>query len=145
MKYMIDRSKWVCGIKLLKSGHTLSEANRRSRRVNKMGESMLLNEVGRMCCLGQICLTDGISANDLLFIESPGVLAKKFIRNKRKLPTKTKWLVNVGRLQANSDIAAHMMTINDRLKLTQEEREAKLISIVAEAGHELEFVGELGI
>ena len=53
MKYIIDRSKWVCG------GY------------ESLGASRLLNDQGRMCCLGQVCKQGGVDDSLMEDRESP--------------------------------------------------------------------------
>ena len=114
-EYIIDRSKWVCGGK---------------KYSNKLGMPQLLNDQGRMCCLGQICKAEDISEGKIKNIADP-----HFIQ--RIAP---KWMIDNG---FNSKVSQKMMRVNDDNKLNQPQREKKLRELAATVGIRLKFKGRL--
>lgn len=124
--YIIDRSKWVCGI--------------RYDKYKTLGHSMLLNERGRQCCLGQIMEQEGIPRTVL-----SSLLFPVDVQNIFKDLTVPSWLTQKKSKEyvINSTLAIQMMNVNDSLDFTQKQREQRLMELAAEAGHTLEFVGEL--
>ena len=122
MKYTIDRAKLVFG----------------GGRYGKiLGPTQLLNQNGYMCCLGQICMQDGVDAGALARKGTP-----KFV-SERHLPD-DHWLLEKNKegYTTDSDIAVQMIETNDNKFCSLEEREELLILLAASVGHELEFVGE---
>lgn len=123
-KYVIYRDKWVCG-------HEASIVRA------ALGTSELLNEQGRMCCIGQVCLQDGLDSSDLLYIDAPsGIL------DRNRIPG---WLVELTVYGAVNDspVCGDLMMINDDSSICQELRESQLIAIAKGVGVELSFEGEL--
>lgn len=127
-KYIIDRSKWVCG-------------DAEFRKKYDLGGSKLLNAKGKMCCLGQVCLQDGLSEDDIRGKGGP--------TNVYWQRLKDHWMTTPE--NNNSRDACHAMNINDSInspitgdwsRLTQEEREEELKKLFESMGHEIEFVGE---
>jgi len=130
MKFIIERPRWVCGVNL---GGIDEE------RCEKLGISQLLNKKSRMCCLGQMCIQSGLSESDISDLTEPNELTSE-------LSKKVKWMVshNYG-IRVNSSVACDMIEVNDNNGITESEREIKLKELALSAGHELEFIGELGI
>jgi len=112
----IDRSKWVCG-------------GGRHREV--LGGSALLNGMGRMCCLGQICKIEGVPEDKLYSHGYP-----TFVEDKR-VPV---WMIEDG---YNSRTARDMANINDDRDLTQKKRESILTGLAKSVGIILKFKGRL--
>ena len=126
MKYVIDRSKWACAL------NTNDEPRLEAVHMKHIGDSMLLNDKGRMCCLGQCSSQSGVSDRSLDGVGTPTEL--------RIIDP-----VTVDRIDwmCDNDIASVMMGVNDSEWITEDQREAQLIELAAQAGHELEFTGEL--
>ena len=122
MKYIIDRSKWVCG------------------DYESLGGSMLLNNQGRMCCLGQVCKQEGVDDSLMEGRPSPESLND----DTKRMNGEIGWLVvdNLG-YQVDSDITFKMMKVNDSKDISQTERELELTRLAATAGHEMVFEGKL--
>jgi len=117
-EYIIERSKWVCG---------------RGRFTN-LGLALLLNSLGRMCCIGQMCQASGVPDYALEDWGCPCSLKNN------KVPT---WMtINSGR--DNSEIVSEMMEVNDDRKINQPKRESKLKGLAASIGIKLIFRGRLG-
>lgn len=120
MKYTIDRTKWLRG-----EGSMVSD---------------LLREDGKMCCLGQIAKQCGLKPKELRNTASPMSLDQKPAEKFRKaLP----WLLKVDKVDAefeNTHICGVAMEVNDREKLSDAKREARLTAIFAKRGIELEFI-----
>jgi len=128
MKYIIDRSKWVCG----------------GDREN-LGESRLLNDLGRMCCLGQICLAHKINTDLLFEVGDPLTVALE--NNGANVPD---WLVEIVGADESGNtkyqqtkIVKEMIMVNDDTHLTQRDREKKLKELTKKAGHTLVFKNAL--
>lgn len=122
MKFTIDRSKWRCG----DCGPYAAGA----------GDTLLLNDQGFMCCLGQIELLLGRNTDVLHNSGEPSELPAL-----RGDPA-ADFLQGYDRGKHNSPLAAKAMAINDDGRLAHNEKEQRLTSLFAEHGHELEFVGE---
>ncbi len=119
-EYTIDRSKWCCGGDRFIGG----------------GDSALMNDKQRMCCLGQICNQAGIPKKKLLWEGEPDSIISTV-----KVPS---WLLNDDG-NRNSQIANKMININDNDVLTQKEREQQLKKETRKAGIKLTFKGKLGL
>lgn len=120
-EYTIDRSKWVCF----------------SKRY-KLGESAMLNDIGRMCCLGHICNQAGVSKKRLAGVGNPEGVGYK---DPKHIP---KWLYDKDsphKLQTAT--ANEMIGVNDSHEYTPKQRETALIKIAKTAGITLKFVGRL--
>lgn len=117
MKFVIDRSKWRCG----QNGKFKLGA----------GETLLENEQGYMCCLGQIArqldnniiLLDRISPEDLKVEVSP-------------------LCIDINGHIEDTELSSDAMDINDNMNFTNITREEKLIELFNDHGHEIEFINE---
>lgn len=129
-EYTIDRSKWVCGGK---------------RFSKKLGMTHMLNDKGRMCCLGQIYEAEGVSREDLIDETSPFSvwIAKKI--------NPTDWMLTIKESNAcvirqdHSRVSKQMMRVNDDDNLNQKERENKLKELALKVDVKLKFTGKLGV
>ena len=121
MKYKIDRAILAHG------GTTNSQI---------LGTTHLLSGEGKMCCLGQVCLQEGVPKDILLLNSFPRAVGNS-------LP-EGYWLLakNDHGTLVDSSMALAMMSVNDNPRTTREQKEARLIELAASAGHEFEFVGE---
>lgn len=121
-EYVIDRSKWRCG------GKTNDDH----------GDTCLLNDQGRMCCLGQVLKQDGVADGLLLHRGMPanafGLKAKQ-----------EHWTLadTQDGAHKNARIAEVMAETNDRPKISQTERERELKKLAEQVGHTLVFKGRL--
>lgn len=128
MDFTIDRSKWRCG------------GGDDGDRARGTGATLLLNEEGYMCCLGQFCQQLGVDG--LLRRATPDVLHRL---DKRDLTPLVGILVNQenGRFYDN-DLCQLAVEINDDHECNDAERETALTELLAKHGHTLRFVGEYG-
>jgi hypothetical protein len=122
MKFTIERSTWRCG------GFGLKGVTQHGNNYTK-----LLDKEGFRCCLGSVCSQLGVPDTALLDIAYPRQL------------NDFKELVSILRTERpsyaiNSELADHAIDINDSY-ISFAVREEKLITLFAEYGHELEFVG----
>ncbi len=119
-RYTIDRSKWVCGTKEQLLGHT-----------------RMLNNIGRMCCLGQICKQMGYKDADLYSHELPSLVYE--------MSKKENYKIRVFLDDQNIDniFSYNMAKINDEIHITQAEREKQLKRLAREQGILLTFKGRL--
>ena len=124
-EYTIDRSKWVCG------GKRFSE---------KLGLPKMLNEEGRMCCLGQICKAEGVSESELRSTGSPWTLNYDY--GSKDIPD---WMFNNRMRIQHSTIANKMMRVNDDFFLNQKKREKRLKELALKVDIKLKFTGKLGV
>lgn len=136
-KLSIDRSKWVRG------------------GVEEYGESLLLNDLGSMCCLGFYCVQVlGLEYSD---IKGLGDILGDFICNEVKLSSKhaegieleeyeddesLRWkYIYKKSLGCMVDREISFLSVNDDEELSEEERERKLTELFSEIGVEVEFFG----
>lgn len=106
----IERSLWVRG-------------GGRTRYL--YGDAALLNEKGRMCCLGFDALACGLQQEDILHVEMPADIISKVV-TKEYYETR----MNV---YTNSAVCRAQI-LNDDRNITDEEREAQLIPVLKELG-----------
>lgn len=113
MQFTLDVSKWRCGFE--------SE--------NKLGDgnTMLLNDEGYMCCLGQFSQQCGVLQDDLLYACMPDELSD---------------YPEIQEIFLDEDNYCNTMTnnlvaINDRETITTDERIQEIINELNENGHEL--------
>lgn len=111
-QFKIDRTKWRNG----------------SYGDNMVGKgiTLLLNEEGYMCCLGQ-CLRQ-MGVDGLLGHGTPAFTSKI-----------NSYFVNYG---ANSKLSESAVEINDNEETTSLEKELELIALFSSYGLELSFYGE---
>ena len=129
-KFIIDRSKWRCGGHLGASENAVGE-----------GETMLLNEEGFMCCLGQVAKQLGIKDIDLLGAVTPRQLKKPSVEAVRGLLVSEPGSdLNVGEL--HTALAYSALETNDDPTLTSQDRERALTELFERSGYTLEFTGE---
>lgn len=102
-KLVIDRTKWLRGT----------------------GNGWLLNNEGRMCCLGFECLRHGVVPQKIDSVNMPNS-----IRDSR-LPV---WLMGT-----DADLAAN---VNDNMNIDDLERESQIKDIFARHEIEVEFVNQ---
>ncbi len=131
-KYTINRKTWRSGVGTEENG-------------SGKGETELLNDLGYMCCLGQMCEQLGIPKTKLLNIMTPRIIHKKLGFDNEpemhKLLSKAKLVDDY--LGVNSVLALTAMQINDDHNITQKQREDQLIVLFSLDDIELEFIGEI--
>ena len=128
--FIIDRAKLRCG------GNAYD--------IDIVGNALLLNKVGRMCCLGQICEQCGIPREALLGISTPRMLDHKY---QTFVPS---GLLTEGydrgiRKYVSTQVANDMVSDNDLPNINQQERERRLKASAIKAGFRMKFVGKLGL
>jgi hypothetical protein len=132
MKFTIDFKKW-------RSGGSESSTYEQTG----VGPTSLLNRLGYMCCLGQICMQQGVS--ELKNRTRPSRLA--FYIGEKECE-KINFLVYRDLRRdtfIDSDLAIQAMDINDKEPVTRIRIE-RLKNLFESHGHELEFInlpGEL--
>lgn len=112
--------------------YTIDESKWRSASCGE-GPTLLLNQQGYMCCLGQVMEQDG----------AKGLLEESFPHCVSESLTGPHWTVD--RLYfsiRNSAMAGEMMNVNDSDALNHDERKRRLTELFDEAGFDLEFVGD---
>lgn len=129
--YVIDRSKWVC-----KS----YEFNSKQRI--KMGESMLVNKQGRMCCIGFMCLQEGVDKKALYNAWTPATLHLRRVKN---IP---QWMLSsdfgLEDKTTCSPVVEHLICdVNDAYGVDVERKEELIKEHLKAIGHSVEFKGEL--
>ena len=123
-EYIIDRSKWACG---------------GSRHVGVVGMSYLLNGSGFMCCLGQMCIQDGILKKKLNGIENPFQVKKVYPRAKV-----SDWMLRKDDAGEtfNSKLVDKMIEVNDESRFSDKQREEKLTRLIKKSGNTVRFKGK---
>jgi hypothetical protein len=117
-KLVIDRAKWQC------AGH-------------EVGETLLLNDYGKMCCLGFHALAIGCSKSKVLWISEPCSLVGEYKRPPKGLPV----IEDDDGCYDNAPWVDDAIAANDHIE-DDAERESKIASIFKAQGWEVEFVGE---
>lgn len=119
--FVIDRSKWRCGG---------DGENRRGQ-----GVTLLLNDEGEQCCLGQICSQCGIKDGVLFGVARPSHMAR---------PEPVVGILVLGDFfdLTETDFSKSATMINDNELLTDTQRERQLERLAEEFGLRIEFVGE---
>lgn len=113
MKYTIDRRTWL-----------RAEGPNRSKLYRPSD--------GKMCCLGQVCLQEGLRVDQIYDLSSPFYLS----------PTaseKIKWMFEDQPYSYMKKPICDMMYVNDS-EVSDEEIEEKLIKFAKELDIELEFI-----
>ncbi len=105
-EYTIDRKTWLRG--------------------EGWQNSFLLRKDGKYCCLGQICLQEGVSKENLLGLASPVTLLNTYQINT--------WLTE------DTGLMSVAMGINDNDETTDEEKEKTLIELFAKHEVTLTFI-----
>ena len=122
-KLILDESKWRCG------GDSPNPKNRRG----KIGtETQLLNEQGRMCCLGQFSLqlNKKLKKKDILELAEPVELRTDIPPlNERS---------DYGYIR-NTSLSKAAMLINDTEETSVEEKVKKLKELFVENGFKIVF------
>lgn len=132
-KFVIDRSKWVCGWKDLDSRQLKSTD---SRSKYGRGKAKLLNKEGFQCCLGQISSQCGIEDDVLLDVPMPE--GDEF-NNVSFLFDLLEEENQIDIYNTLEECAAHL---NDS-GMTVDKIEQELTKLFAKQDIELEFVGEI--
>lgn len=123
-RFVVDRSKWRRG------GRTNEETH---------GETSLLNSRGFMCCLGFVCIQQGLSEEDIRLEGEPCSLSEYSEEIDDAIGG---LLLNNDEEDGmvNSDLAQKAIDINDNESVTDAEREAALSSLFEKNGCEMVFV-----
>jgi hypothetical protein len=142
MKFVIDRSKWICG------GGVDEEDPDRSQPENVLGrgDNGLYNELGFMCVMGQILHQIGVPKKKMLDIAFPSDvllpddrLAKRFAEQLSVVLEQT----DDNPLFRERTPILEAININDEWTTTVSFKEQELARIFAKEGHELVFVDKL--
>jgi hypothetical protein len=155
VEFTIDRSKWRCGgsksTMFLLLGVVMEHCEVIPDNVKGSGGTCLLNRDGFMCCLGQICMQCGVSADDILNKSSPSYLEhvsktatlELLAAPVRDVPRYTSELTPTNEyIFRNTNLSTHAMKINDNNSTTPATKEKLLIDLFKESDHELSFYGE---
>lgn len=112
MKFTIDRATWLRGQK----------------------NSVLLNGEGKRCCLGFFAQACGYSDKQMRGMATPyGV--QRYYRTEN-----VDWQTMLNKEQGDSSVEAYkLMSINDDLSSTDEEKEKCITQIFSQLGIEVEF------
>ena len=104
----------------------------------KVSGSMLLNDKGKMCCLGFYAQQiGGLKPNQILGMRAPESLGKLSLRTLRKLVYKD------GNGEANNtDHCYTLMSVNDDHKIGDKRRERQLTDLFKKIKVAVKFVGK---
>jgi hypothetical protein len=123
MKLVIDRNKWLRG-----------EGTENS--------CLLRPTDGKMCCLGFFGLACGLTAKRITDVVAPVKIPVEIGVSARR-----EWMRNVPEAEAlfddemgTSEICGELMSTNDRVSLSEAEREQKIRALFAEMSVEVVFV-----
>ena len=123
MEYILDVAKWRCGSQ---GPFMLGE-----------GRTLMLNEEGYMCCLGQFAAQKGVGLDRLLDKGSPAYLKSMY--------DESFCIVPYGYHPDdtfNTDLAASLMSVNDNDTTTPEEKIQIIRKKLEEHGHTLKVINE---
>lgn len=123
MKFTIYRGSWVRG---------------GIKNNNKYGESNLLNDKNRMCCLGQVCYQAGVPLSDLSEIGNPYEIVDTLQDKVFEIGLSSKDMDYKGRF-IDTSLTEDCIFANDAGSLTDKEREADIKSSFKAAGHKVVF------
>ncbi len=121
MKFTLDCAKWKCG-----------SIGGRPDTALGTGLTLLLNNQGFMCCLGQFSKQLGFSADQLLGIANPSELQKENIFTK----------LNDHGSMLCSPLSIEAIGINDDNNTTIDTKIERLCRLFAENGHEIEVINK---
>ncbi len=120
--FTIDCNTWRCG----------------DNGMNKLGEgnTILLNDEGYMCCLGQVALQLDVHEADLLGKGEPEQL---------HIDIELLTVINnsdeeKGSIIANSELSSEAMRINDSTESTVSQKMKELKELFNDKGYDLEFI-----
>lgn len=137
MDFVIDRTKWRCG------GHRYTPQHTEARG---LGDTLLLNGEGYMCCLGHVALQCGLASRAILnlgnyddFMSSTWYDAEFEQLSGALVGDATD---DDARRRALNDFQMKAISINDDRSLSDSEREEALIELFASRGHSIRFDGE---
>lgn len=128
---VIDRTEWARG------------------EENGLGNRLLgLNQ--KKCCLGFMCLADGIPTDKIYNVGYPEKVANSYpeymVSNSfmeqlvNEITVSAKSYYPTNSLYENSDFASEAASINDNPFKTEQERESQLIDLFLKNGIELTFI-----
>lgn len=122
MKFTIYRGSWVRG---------------GSKNIFKFGESALLNNYNRQCCLGQICSQVGIPSEDLKELGWPSSTPVRFHDTLRSIGLMTPKEIFDG----DNDTGAVNMCVdyNDTFSISDKVREGYIKEQLEPLGHKIVF------
>ncbi len=134
---IIPRKLWVHG------GNKSTSA-----RQNEFGHSSLLNEQGKMCCLGHLAKSCGLTDRQIKGKHDPSYLSNTAI--KKISNTAFSYLFKFGKINS---ICSRLIEANDAVdgiqykyfksfyvKITQKERESKIRNLMLDIGVRVKFV-----
>lgn len=138
MEFTIDRSRWRCG-----GGDRGPDVY--PEWMHGEGETMLLNDDGFMCCLGQVEEQLGVGLDRLLQVFKPSGLQVESIlceidHDAASVPDADG--NEAGDIYIDTELASRAMSINDDETLDDENREHRLTALFETHGHTITFTGE---
>lgn len=134
MEFVIDRSKWRSG------GDGENQIGR--------GSTLLYNNQGFMCCLGQTCNQIGVKVKDMRGLGEPGEISGNDYKDLPEIFFNVEveediWDDGEEEVFLNdTDLSAEAISINDNEEMGQRERERRLRELFAKHGHKLKFKGK---
>lgn len=114
MKITVKRSEWLRG--------------------KRFGESYLLREDGKKCCIGFLCLQAGLPEDDILYVDMIANLEEKFSQL-QGFTIETSYPENEEKGWIHK-----AYQVNDDVDLTEQVREKALNDLAKSDGHEFIFV-----
>lgn len=122
MKFTIYRGSWVRG---------------GSKNISKYGESALLNNHNRQCCLGQVCYQAGVPLEDLNDLGWPSKTPAKYHETLRSIGLMQKKEVFVG--DNDTKQINNCVDLNDSQILSDKVRETNIKNEFESLGHKVVF------
>lgn len=126
--YIIDRSTWRCG-------------GDNGKNAKGLGEVLMKNEKGFMCCLGQCVIQDNPDKKDWdIGAGEPQEFAEEntLIEKSPFYYVEPHWSNHYD----NTELSAYAMDINDNKDLTLPERESELKALFRQYGLNIKFIGK---
>lgn len=121
MQFTIDMSKWRCGF----------DSDHKKNRIGR-GDTLLLNECGYMCCLGQLSLQLGKTKGEIMGMRSPDALDESTKHLSRK---------RLG-LVLCTKLSGHAIVINDDEETTVNQKMKLLRALFKKHGHTVRFTND---
>lgn len=123
--YLIDRAKWL-------NGWLLNQLD------NYIDSKLVEPNTGFMCCLGMVCLQEGIPKSKINNMPAPSTISATIPLRQRRRLERMSFLNEDG---SDTVFASQAMETNDEKEYTHKEREDELKSLAAAEGIKFTFVG----
>ena len=134
-EYVLQLSKWACGY-----FQQQYDPNLDLNQVYGLGgtlDTLMLNEEGYMCCLGQFAKQAGVCDEYLLGAIGPSVVAQKLDKNQLRADYDPNFVNEFGK---QTQLTKMLMTINDNSDSSVNEKIDQIRNQLKKYGHSLKVI-----